>query len=71
MQDGAPREAINDEQTMVCPATEFVSYYKRALAGEFFQSKEAVTSIALLLPRAAAAPMIIERGWVGSSAARP
>jgi beta-lactamase class A len=37
---GTPREAINDEQTMVCPAAELVNYYKRALAGQFFQKEE-------------------------------
>ncbi len=40
-QNGRPtRPAINDQQTMVCPASDFVSYYKRALAGSFFQKKE-------------------------------
>ncbi len=34
------RPAINDQQSMVCPASDFVSYYKRALAGAFFQKKE-------------------------------
>jgi beta-lactamase class A len=49
---GAPREAINDEQTMVCPAAEFVSYYKRALAGEFFQSKETLIEFKRILAMA-------------------
>ena len=47
MQAGKPggplRPAINDQQTMVCPASEFVAYYKRALAGEFFRKKETLT----------------------------
>jgi beta-lactamase class A len=34
------RPPINDEQTMICPASEFVSYYKRALAGAFFGKPE-------------------------------
>src|SRR5262249_18046962 len=37
--EGAPRDPINGEETMVCPASEFVSYYKRALAGGFFAKK--------------------------------
>ena len=40
-QNGGPTRApINDQQTMVCPASDFVSYYKRALNGEFFQKKQ-------------------------------
>ena len=43
-QNGRPtRPSINDQQTMVCPASDFVSYYKRALAGEFFQKRETLT----------------------------
>ncbi len=38
--DRPTRPAINDQQTMVCPASDFVSYYKRALAGEFFRQKQ-------------------------------
>jgi beta-lactamase class A len=36
----APRDAINDESTMACPAATFVDYYKRALKGEFFQKPD-------------------------------
>jgi beta-lactamase class A len=32
-----PRDAINEESTMACPAATFVDYYKRALKGEFFR----------------------------------
>ena len=42
--NGRPsRSALNDQQTMVCPASDFVSYYKRALAGEFFQKSQTLT----------------------------
>jgi beta-lactamase class A len=57
---GPARPAINDQQTMVCPASDFVSYYKRALAGEFFRKQETLTefkriqamadSIAIVVP---------------------
>jgi beta-lactamase class A len=34
------RPALNDVETMAVPASEFVSYYKRALTGGFFQKPE-------------------------------
>lgn len=37
---GPAREALNDIDTMACPAATFVDYYKRALAGAFFARKE-------------------------------
>ncbi len=37
------RPSINDTQAMVCSARDFVSYYKRALAGEFFRKPETLT----------------------------
>lgn len=56
----APRDAINDETTMACPAATFVGYYKRALKGEFFQKPETLVefkriqamadSIAIVVP---------------------
>ncbi len=64
---GPPRNPINDVQTMVCPASEFVSYYKRALAGDFFGNKQTLTefkriqamadSIAFVVPADTAAYM--------------
>lgn len=63
--DRTPRPAINDVETMVCPASEFVSYYKRALAGDFFTKKETLVefkrieamadAIALVVPQDTAA----------------
>ena len=38
--DKKPRDAINAETTMACPAATFVGYYKRALKGEFFRKPE-------------------------------
>jgi beta-lactamase class A len=35
-----PRDAVNEESTMACPAATFVDYYKRALRGEFFRKPE-------------------------------
>lgn len=34
------RPALNDVETMSAPAAEFVAYYRRALAGEFFKKPE-------------------------------
>jgi beta-lactamase class A len=54
-----PREAINDEQTMVCPAAEFVDYYKRALAGQFFQKQETLVEFKRILAMADAIAIAI------------
>jgi beta-lactamase class A len=37
---GKPRAPINDVETMVSTAEDFVSYYQRALAGKFFDRPE-------------------------------
>jgi len=62
---GTPRAPVNGEETMVCPASEFVAYYKRALAGAFFAKKETLVefkriqamadAIALVVPQDTAA----------------
>jgi beta-lactamase class A len=55
----SPREAINDEQTMVCPAAEFVDYYKRALAGQFFAKPETLVEFKRILAMADAVTIAI------------
>jgi len=37
------RPALNDVDTMAAPASEFVAYYKRALAGDFFKQPQTLT----------------------------
>lgn len=59
---GVPRPVINDQQTMVCSASDFVTYYKRALSDEFFQKKETLTEFKRIL---AMADSICRRGSVG------
>jgi len=63
MQAGKPggplRPAINDQQTMVCPASEFVAYYKRALAGEFFRKKETLTEFKRIQAMADAISLVV------------
>ncbi|CAN1724032.1 beta-lactamase [Hyphomicrobium sp. 1Nfss2.1] len=61
------RSALNDVDTMAAPASQFVDYYKRALAGEFFKKPETLTefkriqamadAIALVVPTNTAAYM--------------
>jgi len=56
---GRLRPAINDQQTMVCPASEFVAYYKRALAGEFFRKKQTLTEFKRIQAMADAIPLVV------------
>jgi beta-lactamase class A len=59
-QNGRPtRPAINDQQTMICPASDFVSYYKRALAGAFFQKKETLTEFKRIQAMADAIALVV------------
>jgi beta-lactamase class A len=56
---GTPRDPINGEETMVCPASEFVSYYKRALAGEFFAKKETLVEFKRIQTMADAIALVV------------
>src|SRR5262249_35399063 len=56
---GPTRPSINDQQTMVCPASEFVPYYKRALAGEFFVRKETLREFKRIQAMADAIALVI------------
>jgi beta-lactamase class A len=44
---------------MVCPAGEFVAYYKRALAGEFFRKAETLTEFKRIQAMADAIPLVV------------
>jgi beta-lactamase class A len=57
--DRTPRPPINDEETMVCPAAEFVSYYKRALAGDFFAKKETLVEFKRIQAMADAIALVV------------
>lgn len=57
--DRTPRPPINGEETMVCPAAEFVSYYKRALAGDFFAKKETLVEFKRIQAMADAIAMVV------------
>ncbi|HUJ37375.1 MAG TPA: serine hydrolase [Hyphomicrobium sp.] len=56
---GAPRDPLNGEETMVCPASEFVSYYKRALAGVFFAKKETLVEFKRIQAMADAIALVV------------
>jgi beta-lactamase class A len=59
-QNGRPsRPASNDQQTMICPASDFVSYYKSALAGAFFQKKETLTEFKRIQAMADAIALVV------------
>jgi beta-lactamase class A len=57
--NGTPRAPINGEETMVCPASEFVSYYKRALAGAFFEKKETLVEFKRIQAMADAIALVV------------
>jgi beta-lactamase class A len=54
-----PRDPINGAETMVCPASEFVSYYKRALVGEFFAKKETLVEFKRIQAMADAIALVV------------
>ena len=53
------RPALNDVESMAVPASEFVTYYKRALAGGFFQKPETLTEFKRIQAMADAIAMVV------------
>jgi beta-lactamase class A len=53
------RPALNDVESMAVPAAEFVSYYKRALAGAFFQKPETLVEFKRIQAMADAIAMVV------------
>ena len=53
------RPALNDVATMAVPASEFVDYYRRALAGEFFKKMETLTEFKRVQAMADAIPLVV------------
>ncbi len=49
---GPARQALNDVDTMACPAATFVDYYQRALAGAAFARKETLVEFKRILAMA-------------------
>ncbi len=62
---GTPRAPVNGEETMVCPASEFVSYYKRALAGDFFAKKDTLAEFKRIQAMADAIALVVPQDTVG------
>jgi beta-lactamase class A len=56
---GPMRQALNDVDTMACPAATFVDYYKRALAGAFFRKKETLVEFKRILAMADAIALLV------------
>ena len=53
------RPALNDVETMAVPASEFVSYYKRALTGSFLQKPETLTEFKRIQAMADVIAMVV------------
>lgn len=63
---GAPvRPAVNEVQTMVSSANDFVSFYSRALQGAFFTNPETLASFRSTLMIADAIPDVVPLGATG------
>src|SRR5262249_8909180 len=56
---GPMRQALNDVDTMACPAATFVDYYQRALAGAYFQKKETLVEFKRILAMADAIVVLV------------
>ena len=54
-----PRDAVNAESTMACPAATFVDYYKRALRGEFFRKPETLVEFKRIQAMADAIAIVV------------
>jgi beta-lactamase class A len=53
------RPAVNDVETMAVPASEFVAYYKRALAGGFFEKPETLVEFKRIQAMADAIALVV------------
>jgi beta-lactamase class A len=53
------RPALNDVETMTVPASEFVTYYKRALTGGYFQKPDTLTEFKRIQAMADAIALVV------------
>lgn len=60
-----PRPIINNVETMVCSPHDFVSFYARALQGEFFKHTDTLETFRAILSRADAVAMSMPLGVSG------
>jgi len=56
---GPPRSLINNRQTMISTASELVSYYRRALSGDFFSQPQTLTEFKRILAMADAITWVV------------
>ena len=56
---GPPRSLINNRQTMISTASELVSYYRRALSGDFFSQPQTLTELKRILAMADAITWVV------------
>jgi beta-lactamase class A len=59
---GTPREALNDEQTLAGTASEFVRWYREALAGRFFGAPDTLREFKRIQSMADALPQVVPDG---------
>jgi beta-lactamase class A len=59
---GTPRSPFNGQETMISTATEMVSHYERALAGEFFSKPETLKEFKRIQAMADLVPGIVPAG---------
>jgi beta-lactamase class A len=59
---GTPRSPFNDKETMISTATELVSHYQRALAGEFFSEAATLKEFKRIQAMADAIAAIVPAG---------
>jgi beta-lactamase class A len=56
---GQPRSPMNDRETMKCSASDFVTYYERALKGRYFGKAETLTEFKRIQAMAVAILLIV------------
>lgn len=56
---GPPRSPMNNVETMQCSAAEFITFYERALNGQYFRKPETLTEFKRILAMANVLPLIV------------
>lgn len=56
---GTPRSPVNDQQSMICTAANFVTYYQRALRGAYFTKPATLGEFKRIQAMADAIPLIV------------
>jgi beta-lactamase class A len=56
---GTPRSPVNDEQSMICSAANFIAYYQQALQGRFFAKPETLREFKRIQAMADAIALVV------------